>query len=74
MSLLIDIYDSSPSLKVRKKILSSCGQMNSPGSVDFLIKVAKSDDDLELRKKAIFWLGQSNDAKAKKALLEIINQ
>ncbi len=30
--------------------------------------------DIELRKKAIFWLGQSNDAKAKKALLEIINQ
>jgi len=74
MSLLVDIYDSSSSIKVRKKIISSCGQMGSKASVDFLIKVAKSEDDIELRKKAIFWLGQSNDAQAKKALLEIINQ
>jgi hypothetical protein len=42
------------------------------GSVDELIKIARTHPNPKIRKDAIFWLGQSEDPKAVEALVEMV--
>jgi len=74
LAKLVGIYKSTSKEFIKEKVIFSISQIGGGEAVDFLVDIAKNDRNLELRKKAIFWLGQSDDPKARKALLEIINR
>ena len=55
-------------------MIFALSQNRSDEAVTKMIDIARREQDDELRKQAIFWLGQSGDARAVKALEEIINR
>ncbi len=44
------------------------------GSLDALIRIARTETDPEIRQNTIFWIGQYDDDEAAEFLLEVINQ
>ena len=71
---LTGLYAATPERALREQLLFVYSQRNEPAAMDRLLAVARSDPDHELRRKALFWLGQSDDARAAKALQEVIEQ
>jgi HEAT repeat protein len=81
MSTLQNMYGSISNREVKKQIIfaASINKDNDEPSaknrsddegVNFLIKVAETDEDRELKKQALFWLGQ----KAGKRSLDALNK
>jgi HEAT repeat protein len=67
------MYDRTNDHEFREQVIFVLSQKGkNAAAIDKLIEIAKTEKDRDLRQKAIFWLGQSNDAKALKALQEII--
>lgn len=71
VDVLRNIYNTTKNRDVKEKVIFSIGQREEE-AISFLIKVAKKERDFKLRKKAIFWLAQSEDPRARKALMEIL--
>ncbi|MCI0485160.1 MAG: HEAT repeat domain-containing protein [Blastocatellia bacterium] len=69
---LIQIYDQEKSEVVKKKVISSLGQLNKKCALTKLIDIAKNDASVELRRQAVFWIGQSKDPEAIKFLEDIL--
>lgn len=71
---LTDLFYAIP--KYRKEqtqtVLSSIAEIGNEKAVDFLAKVAKTDDDFDLRSDAIYYLGNIGGDKARAALYEIL--
>jgi HEAT repeat protein len=67
------MYDRTTDREFREQVIFVLSQKGkNAAAIDKLIDIAKTEKDRDLRQKAIFWLGQSNDARALKALQEII--
>ncbi len=71
MSTLRSLWDTVSTREVKKQIIFAASiNSNEQESVNFLIKVAESDDDRSAQKEALFWLGQ----KAGKRSLEVLGK
>lgn len=73
VSQLGTMYDRTNDREFREQVIFVLSQKGkNAAAIDKLIDIARTEKDRDLRQKAIFWLGQSNDARALKALQEII--
>jgi HEAT repeat protein len=71
---LTKLYGNVADQQMREQLIFVYSQRDEPEALDKLIDIAKRDPNPDLRKKALFWLGQSEDARAGKALQDIIEQ
>lgn len=70
---LKEIAYSDSDTEVQRSAMFALTQVESNGgSVDELIKIARTHPNPHIRKDAIFWLGQSEDPKAVEALVEMV--
>jgi HEAT repeat protein len=70
---MASLYDKTDDQEFREQVIFVLSQKGrNTAAIDKLIDIAKNEKNRELREKAIFWLGQSRDAKALKALQDII--
>jgi HEAT repeat protein len=74
MGELTKLYGNVADQQMREQLIFVYSQRDEPEALDKLIDIAKRDPNPDLRKKALFWLGQSEDARAGKALQDIIEQ
>ena len=74
LATLQSLYGGIANREVRKQIIFAASiNENKDSAVDFLIKVAGSDQDREARKQALFWLGQKAGERSLGALSDTIN-
>jgi len=74
MSDLTGLYDKTRDREMKEQLIYVYSQRKETQAVDKMIDIARKETDPELRKKAVFWLGQSNDPRAEKFLVDLINQ
>ncbi|HTK82452.1 MAG TPA: HEAT repeat domain-containing protein [Bacteroidota bacterium] len=71
---LIDLFSAIPSYRVEKQqtVLWSIGEIGNRRAVNFLAKVAKTNDNYALRSDAVHYLGSIGGNDAREALYEIL--
>ncbi len=58
LNILTDLYRTIPNREIKRKLIHAISINDSQDpAIDFLIKVAKTEQDMEARKQAMFWLG-----------------
>lgn len=71
--ILEEVIENEDDREVQEAAVFAISQLKEDG-VPKLIKLAKTHRSLAVRKKAIFWLGQSDDPRAVKTILDIIEK
>jgi hypothetical protein len=73
---LIGLFDAIPKIREdrREEIFFSIAEVGNDKAVDFLSRVARSDENYDLRGQAIYYLGSIGTPKARTALLEILQK
>jgi tetratricopeptide (TPR) repeat protein len=74
VSVLEDLFRSIPKSRVdqRKTIVFTVADVGNDRAVEFLKKVALTDDDYDLRRDAVYYLGSIGGESARSALYEIL--
>jgi HEAT repeat protein len=74
LETLISLFDSIPKDRVQtlNSLLYSIASIGSDQAVEFLTKVAKTNESFELRRTAIYHLGNIGGEKARAALYDIL--
>jgi len=74
LTTLIEIYNATPKEErgVKERVISFIGSLGTDKSVDFLVRVANTDEDDHVRESALYYLGRSKEGK--KALYEILRR
>lgn len=70
---VLDDRDPRSSQEMRKKVIFALSQNEAPGSLDAILRAARSDDDADVRAEAIFWLAQKAGEKAAATLGDAID-
>jgi HEAT repeat protein len=68
------VDDDAGDLEVREHAVFALSQRRDDGSVDALLRIARTHPDARIRKKALFWLGQSDDPRALELFEEILTK
>ncbi len=73
---LIQLFDAIPNKREdrREEIFFSIAEVGNDKAVDFLSRVARSDENYDLRSQAIYYLGSIGTPKARAALLDILQK
>jgi tetratricopeptide (TPR) repeat protein len=76
VSVLIDLFGSVPKERTdqRQTIFFTIADVGNDKAIDFLSSVAMSENDYDLRREAVYYLGSIGGVKARKALLQILNE
>ncbi|HEX9657102.1 MAG TPA: HEAT repeat domain-containing protein [Bacteroidota bacterium] len=74
VSILVDLYNSLPENKTdqRHNIFYTIAEIGNNKAVDFLTKVARSDEARDLRSDAVYYLGTIGNDRAREALYELL--
>lgn len=65
LGTLTELYRTIPNREIKRKLIHSISINDSQDpAVDFLIRIAKTDQDMEARKQAMFWLGHKAGEKS----------
>jgi len=74
VSILVDLFNSLSEKKTeqRHNIFYTIAEIGNNSAVDFLTKVARSDEAQELRSDAVYYLGTIGSDRARKALYELL--
>jgi HEAT repeat protein len=68
------VDDDAGDLEVREHAVFALSQRRDDGSVDALLRIARTHPDARIRKKALFWLGQSDDPRALELFEEVLTK
>lgn len=72
VKMLQTLYAEITSREVRREILDAIGEgHDKEAAINFLLKVARSDEDPEIRQEALSGLGEMNDDRAVNALSDL---
>jgi HEAT repeat protein len=73
---LIELFYAIPAdhSEQRENIFYSIAEVGNDRAVDFLAKIAKTDQKYDLRSQAIYYLGSIGNDRAKSALYEILRE
>jgi FOG: HEAT repeat len=73
LATLTELYRTIPNREIRRKLIHAISINDSQEpAVDFLIRIAKTDQDMEARKQAMFWLGHKAGEKSLGVLKDYI--
>ncbi len=72
LPMLERIMAEADDVEIQKQIVFTYSQLDDDLGVPRLIELARSHPNSQVRKDAVFWLGQSDDARARDALLDIV--
>lgn len=65
LNTLTDLYRTIPNREIKRKLIHAISiNDNQDPAIDFLIRIAKTDQDMEARKQAMFWLGHKAGEKS----------
>ncbi|WP_298264950.1 HEAT repeat domain-containing protein [Gemmatimonas sp.] len=74
VSSLVQVYDTSREMEIRRQVLALLASVRDNAGTDKLISVARTEKNPELRRAAITYLTRSKDPRALELLQEIINK
>ncbi|MBI4534776.1 MAG: tetratricopeptide repeat protein [Ignavibacteriae bacterium] len=76
VDILVDLFQSLPKNRKEplKTVFYSIAEIGNDRAVDFLTKVALSNENYDLRTDAVYYLGNIGGEKARSALLQILRQ
>ncbi len=69
---LISLFNTSKKEKHQQSTLYAIADIGNDKAVDFLVKVATTNDNYELRSDAVYYLGNIGNAKSRAALQQIL--
>lgn len=65
LNTLTELYRTIPNREIKRKLIFAISvNDNQDAAIDFLIRLARTEQDLEARKQAMFWLGQKAGEKS----------
>ncbi len=73
---LIELFYAIPESRAdqRENIFYSIAEVGNDRAVDFLAKIAQTDEKYDLRREAVYYLGSIGSGRARSALVEILRQ
>ena len=73
---LIELFYAIPESRAdqRENIFYSIAEVGNDRAVDFLAKIAQTDEKYDLRREAVYYLGSIGSARSRAALVEVLKQ
>jgi HEAT repeat protein len=67
-------YDNAGNRPMRERVIQTLNQRKEPEALDKLVDIVKKTSDIEIKRQIISMLVSRNDAKAKQAIVDLIDR